>query len=44
MKDKKMQLEGKKSGGAESTLKPVAVPKAASVGAAAKTPKPSGQI
>ena len=39
-----MQLEGKKSGGAESTLKPVAVPKAASVGAAAKTPKPSGQI
>ena len=44
MKDMKKQVEGKPSGGAESSLKPVDVPKAASVGGAAKTPKPSGQI
>jgi len=44
MMNKKMQVEGKKSGGAESSLKPVDVRKAASLGNAAKTPKKSGQL
>ena len=44
MKDMKKQVEGKKSGGAESTLKPVDVRKAASIAKAAKAPKRSGKL